>query len=239
MMDIPTDPGRGGGPAVARGKVDPIRVAKTPVPSSPPERTPLTATLNGASAHTLVEPPVERPRRRPRPLILASVGVGLVLVLLAGVAYWRINIGLVKTNNSQTNGNLAPISAQVTGRVIHVDVVQDQYVRTGGPLLELDPTDYRIALAQARASLAAAQAQVRVSQAALVAQQQQYTTGLGAARTSLQATQPSVPQAVAQLHARRHQNHDGERQPGPVRFFVQSNLRVVVELVHRRVHRHR
>jgi len=122
---------------------------------------------------------------------------------------------------------------------IRVDVVPDQYVRAGAALLELDPTDYRIALAQAQAALAAAQAQVRVSQAALVAQQQQYTTGLGAARTSLQATQPSVPQAVAQLHARRHQNHDGERQPGPVRFFVQSNLRVVVELVHRRVHRHR
>jgi len=153
MTDIPTDRGRGGGPAEARGEIDPVRVAEPPAASSPPERTPLTATFNGTSGHGLAEPPVERPRRRRRPLILASVAVVVALLLLAGVAYWRINIGLVKTNNAQTNGDLAPISAQVTGRVIHVDVVQDQYVRAGAALLELDPTDYRIALTQAQASL--------------------------------------------------------------------------------------
>lgn len=199
MSDIPTDPGRGDGPPEPAEAIDPVRVAETPAAPSPPERTPLIGTSNGAVGRAFAEARVERSRTRRRPLILGSVGIMVALVLLAGVAYWRSNIGLVKTNNAQTNGNLAPISAQVTGRVIRVNVVQDQYVRAGTALLELDPTDYRIALTQAQASLAAAQAQVRVSQAALVAQQQQYTTGLAAARTSLQATQPSVPQAVAQL----------------------------------------
>jgi membrane fusion protein, multidrug efflux system len=198
MSDTSTDPGRGGGTPQAREGIDPVLVIEKSAASSPPELTLQPGTSNGASGHALAQPRIERPRRRRRPLILASAGV-MVVVVLAGVAYWRSNIGLVKTDNAQTNGNLAPISAQVTGRVIGVEVVQDQYVRAGAALLELDSTDYRIALTQAQASLAAAQAQVRVSQAALVAQQQQYTTGLGAARTSLQATQPSVPQAVAQL----------------------------------------
>jgi membrane fusion protein, multidrug efflux system len=198
MSHTLANPGRGSATAEAREGIDPARVAETPAASSPPERTPLTGTSTGASGAPPAPTPVRAPRPR-RPLILVGLAAGVALVLLAGVAYWRNNIGLVKTNNAQTNGDLAPISAQVTGRIIRVDVVQDQYVHTGAALLELDPTDYRIALAQAQAALAAAHAQVRVSQAALVAQQQQYMTGLGAARTSLQATQPSVPQAVAQL----------------------------------------
>jgi membrane fusion protein (multidrug efflux system) len=120
--------------------------------------------------------------------------------MIAGVVYWRANVGLVKTDNAQTMGDQAPISAQITGRVIRVDVAQDQYVHTGDVLVELDPTDYRIALNQAQATLAAAQAQVRAAQAALVAQQQQYATSLRVARTTLEATQPALPQAVAQLH---------------------------------------
>lgn len=91
-MDIPTDPGRGGGPAEARAEIDPVRVAETPAASSPPGRTPLTATFNGASGHGLAELHVEHPRRRRRPLIVASVGVVVALVLLAGVAYRRSNI---------------------------------------------------------------------------------------------------------------------------------------------------
>jgi membrane fusion protein, multidrug efflux system len=140
-----------------------------------------------------------RPQRSARSFAVPLASAVALLLLVAGVVYWRANIGLVKTDNAQTMGDLAPISAQVSGRVVRVDVVQDQYVRAGAVLVELDQTDYRIALNQAQASLAAAQAQVHAAQAALVAQQQQYETSLSVARTSLAATEPALPQAVAQL----------------------------------------
>ena len=141
-----------------------------------------------------------RPRRRAGSLTLSVAAAATLLLILGGVAYWRANIGLVKTDNAQITGDLAPISARVTGTVIRVDVTPDQYVHAGDVLVELDATDYRIALNQAKAALASAQAQVRADQAALVAQQQQYTTSLSVARTALEATQPALPQAVAQLH---------------------------------------
>ena len=140
-----------------------------------------------------------RPRlnvRRIAMLVGAAVGVAALIALFL---YWRANAGLVKTDNAQTVGDLAPVSSRVAGTIVKVDVVENQFVRAGTPLVELDPQDYEVALAQAHASLAAAQAQVRALGAALGAQQQQFEAGLLAAQAHVQATQPTLPQAQAQL----------------------------------------
>src|SRR5579884_1861152 len=143
--------------------------------------------------------PPPQPRRSGRRLALPVAIAALVLVIVAGVVYWRLNIGLVKTDNAQTSGDVAPVSSQVTGTVTKIDVADNQYVKAGTVLVELDPTDYQLALNQARANLAADQAQVDAARAALVAQEQQFTTGVSAARGALAATTPSLPQSQAQL----------------------------------------
>ncbi|HLW49128.1 MAG TPA: HlyD family secretion protein [bacterium] len=149
-------------------------------------------------ARTVVET-ATRPRVNVRRVALLAAAALGVIALIALVVYWRANIGLVKTDNAQTVGDIAPVSSKETGTVIRVDVQENQHVTAGTPLVELDPQDYRVALAQAQATLAAAQAQVRALQAALGAQQQQFTAGLHAAQAHVQATQPTVPQAQAQL----------------------------------------
>src|SRR5205807_809198 len=102
-----------------------------------------------------------------------------IRALQGGVmAYWRLNAGLVKTDNAQTGGDLAPVSAQISGIVTRIDVTDNQYVKSGTVLVELDPTDYRLALDQAKANLAAAEAQVRVAEATLADQENQYRTGV-------------------------------------------------------------
>ncbi len=143
--------------------------------------------------------PPPQPRRSGRRLALPIAIAALVLVLIAGVVYWRLNIGLVKTDNAQTSGDVAPVSSQVTGTVTKIDVADNRYVKAGTVLVELDPTDYQLALNQARANLAADQAQVDAARAALAAQEQQFTTGVSAARGALAATTPSLPQSQAQL----------------------------------------
>ena len=51
-----------------------------------------------------------------------------------------------------------PLSARITGYVIKVNVDDNQYVDAGTALAEIDPRDYQVALDQASASLADAQA---------------------------------------------------------------------------------
>jgi membrane fusion protein (multidrug efflux system) len=87
----------------------------------------------------------------------------------------------------------------ITGTIVKLDVVENQRVAAGDPLVELDPQDYQVALARAKASLSAAEAQVEALQAALGVQQQQFQADVQAAAARVQATQPTLPQAQAQL----------------------------------------
>jgi membrane fusion protein (multidrug efflux system) len=72
----------------------------------------------------------------------------------------------------------APISAAIAGRVIEVDVAENQPVKAGQLLFKLDPADEQAALAKADAGLAAARLQVTGLQAAYDQQKVQLTQAL-------------------------------------------------------------
>ena len=181
---------RGAAPVPAgEGETSPGRAGGSPsAPGGPPP--------GGGS-----EAPGAARSRRPRLLLLAS-GVA-VLLIIAGVVWWLLNAGWVKTDNAQTAGDLMPISTQVTGIVTEVPVHQDEYLKKGAVLLQLDPRPYRVALEQAKMQLAQAQAQVAADQAALAAQQQITVTNISAAQAQLAAARPTVPQAEATLAQQR------------------------------------
>jgi membrane fusion protein (multidrug efflux system) len=132
--------------------------------------------------------------------IALLVAAALVLILLgAALRYWRLNAGLVKTDNAHTAGDLAPISSRIPGTVVRVRVNENDFVTTGTVLVELDPTDYRLARGHARADLEAARAQVEAARAALAAQREQWRAAVTVAQSALQAAKPLLPQAEAEL----------------------------------------
>jgi membrane fusion protein (multidrug efflux system) len=89
---------------------------------------------------------------------LLVVGVVLVLVLGAIFFYWRSTF-TEDTDDAQVDGNLYQVSSRITGHVVNVYVDDNQTVQTGQLLVEIDPTDYQVALDQAQADLANAEAQ--------------------------------------------------------------------------------
>ena len=88
------------------------------------------------------------------------VVIGVVLVLVVGAIffYWRSTF-TEDTDDAQVDGNLYQVSARVTGHVVKVYVEDNQTVQAGQALVEVDPTDYQVALDLAEADLANAQAQ--------------------------------------------------------------------------------
>jgi len=99
-------------------------------------------------------PPARRTKLRRRILF---VSLGLVAaassVLLYGhLAAWE------STDDAQIDGYIYPVSSRVSGYVTRVTVDDNQYVEAGTVLVELDPEDYKVALATTRATLSNDQA---------------------------------------------------------------------------------
>lgn len=102
-------------------------------------------------------------------------------VLLGGGWYWRFHQLYAETEDAYVGAHVVQVSSQVTGPAIMVPVKNNQYVRKGGLLFEIDPAPYQIAVARARAQLALAR---------------QNTGGAGA---EVQAARAQVAQMQAQL----------------------------------------
>jgi membrane fusion protein, multidrug efflux system len=60
------------------------------------------------------------------------------------------------TDDAQVNGHLIQVSARIAGQVLKVDVEENQVVKAGDPIAELDPSDYQVAVENAEAALASA-----------------------------------------------------------------------------------
>jgi membrane fusion protein (multidrug efflux system) len=97
-------------------------------------------------------------RRRWLRLLLMVV---LPLVLILGGTWWYLTSGrYVSTDDAYVQANAVAVSADVAGRVVEVDVHDNQLVHKGDLLLKLDDRPYRIAVERARAELANARLQV-------------------------------------------------------------------------------
>jgi membrane fusion protein, multidrug efflux system len=91
----------------------------------------------------------------------------IVPLLLAGIALtaaviWWIHSGTYEsTDDAQVNAHLSAISSRVAGTVTGVYVDENQFVKQGQVIAELDPRDFQNALDQAQSQLRQTEAQVR------------------------------------------------------------------------------
>jgi len=100
-------------------------------------------------------PPVRRGSKGNRNIVILTV---IVVVLVAGVLLWRYFGSYESTDDAQADVHLCPVSARVSGYVVRVNVDDNQWVEKGTVLVEVDPKDYEVAVAQAQANLANAEA---------------------------------------------------------------------------------
>ena len=80
--------------------------------------------------------------------------IASVILLVGGFFLWRWLSSYESTDDAQVDVHLYPVSSRISGYVIKVNVGDNEYVEKGTVLVEIDPKDYEVALAQARANLA-------------------------------------------------------------------------------------
>ncbi len=102
----------------------------------------------------------EVPRRVHR-LRKVALMAAVPLFLVAGVVWYYVaNDHYVSTDNAYVRQDKISISAELSGRIVEVGVRENERIRAGQLLFRIDPEPYRIAMAQADASIAAAQVKV-------------------------------------------------------------------------------
>src|SRR5437879_4221283 len=79
--------------------------------------------------------------------------VVVVLMLIAGF-FWLRSRGKESTDDAQVDGHITQIAPRVGGTVTNVRVTNNQAVKAGDVLVEIDPRDYQIAVERAKAELA-------------------------------------------------------------------------------------
>jgi membrane fusion protein (multidrug efflux system) len=90
---------------------------------------------------------------------------GPILVLLAG-GYWYLTTGrYVSTDDAYVQAARVAVSTDVSGRVVQIDVKDNQQVSAGETLFQLDQRPFRIAVDEAKAQLATVRYQIHAMKA--------------------------------------------------------------------------
>lgn len=101
------------------------------------------------------------PRRSPRRLILIGGAVaGLIVASVYGWHYWATGRFEVSTDDAYVKADSTIIAPKVGGYLRDVFVHDNQRVKAGQVLAKIDDRDYVVALAQARADVAAEQGEI-------------------------------------------------------------------------------
>jgi len=163
----------------------------------------------GASVYSEPPPvkkysPAERRKRRRNLFVILAA----VVLVVAGLFLWRYLSSYESTDDAQADVHLYPVSARISGYVIKVNVNDNQWVNQGDVLVEIDPTDYQVALAQAQANLANAEATARslnitvpITSVNTNSQLQFTASGIEDARAAVNAAEKQLAAAHQQVEA--------------------------------------
>jgi len=151
------------------------------------------------TTHAPVEQETEvvQPRSRRRGIIIVVVAV----IVVAALAFWWHSTFYEDTDDAQISGHLIQVSSRITGQVSKVYVSENQVVTKGAPIADLDPRDYEVAVENAKAALASAQANAAAAGVAVPLLTENTGANLTSAGANLSGSHAQVQQAQGQLQA--------------------------------------
>jgi membrane fusion protein (multidrug efflux system) len=127
-----------------------------------------------------------------RPVAIVALVV-VVLLCVGGIFYWLDARNFQDTDDAFIDGHVVPITPQVSALVSAIHIDDNQFVHKGDLLVELDPTDFQVALQQAQGAEASASGK------------------LEQAKASIPTAQSAVVEAQAELDAQQVNFENADR----------------------------
>ena len=147
------------------------------------------------------EADAETEMEQPKPNRRGMIAVVVVVLVLIAVWIWWHSTFTENTDDAQINGHLIQVSSRISGQVLKVDVDENQVVKAGDVIAELDPADYKVAVENAEAALASAQANAAAANVNVPITTVNTGSNLTSADANVTGSQAGVEQAENQLQA--------------------------------------
>jgi membrane fusion protein (multidrug efflux system) len=142
---------------------------------------------------------LSRPRSKRRPFVVLAAIIGTVL---AGVGVYTIaTAGQEDTDDAQITSDVVPVATRVAGQIVAVRIEENQIVKKGDLLAEIDASDYAARVRQAEAELSSAQAQAKSADAQVQVVRASSRGGFASAQAAVSGSSVGVSSASAQVAA--------------------------------------
>ena len=143
----------------------------------------------------VVTPPDDRADRRKFVRKVVSVALVASAVLIT-LYVWSIIERHPRTDDASARANVIGIVPRVRGQIVKLAVEDNQAVKEGDLLFEIDPEDYELGVEKAKAALAALDEQIQIGRA----QDEELKFGVKAAEAGVERAKATVKQTNDTLH---------------------------------------
>ena len=170
-----------------------------------------------------------RPSRTSTPGFRIAILIGLVVLLVVGFFAYRYFTSYESTDDAQVDGHINSVSARISGHVTKLNIRDNQEVKAGDVLVEIDPTDYQVAYDKAKADFADAQAaavaagvNVPITSVNTSSQVSATEADVSSARAGIQVAQQQFQAAKAQLEEAEANNVKAQNDLGRYKQLVEK-----------------
>jgi multidrug efflux system membrane fusion protein len=176
----------------------PLREMAKPKPGEPPPLSPLPEHDGTAADAAGADPPAASAARYRRRVLLTLGAIVLALGL-----YWASGYVLAYTDDAYVTSDLVSVAPYISGRIVSVNIVDNQAVAKGAVLAEIDPTPFQLALDQKQAKRIEAEAQLAVDRELIASAQAQRNDVAAKERLASDNLRRATPVAAAGFVSRQ------------------------------------
>ena len=174
---------------------------------TPPQANPATPS---AAQPPAAQPPAPPPGNRRRAFLIVAA-VGLILIV-GGYFYYQYAQTYESTDDAQVDCHLVGVASRIQGTVTAVHTDENQFVKAGEVVVEIDPRDFRVAAAQASAELSQSQADIEAQHPNVPITQTTSETNISTSQAEVQTSEAAVASAEQDTAAALGRQHEAEAQ---------------------------
>ncbi|HEY7337852.1 MAG TPA: HlyD family secretion protein [Bryobacteraceae bacterium] len=134
----------------------------------------------------------EEGQKKPHPLRKWLIIAGAAIGIVGAVIWWLHSRQFESTDDAFVDGHISGISSRIAGTVVGVYVEENDSVKAGQTLVDLDPRDNKVAVEQARSQLNAAEAAIKAEQPNVPVTEVTNETGIATAQADVEAAQAGL-----------------------------------------------